>query len=194
MRHRVLMLSAAALLLMATPSVVRLPVKLIWNASPSVPIGLYGLRPVEDIHVGDLVAVTPPEPLARFLAQRGSLPEGVLLLKHVAALPGQKICREGLTVSVDGVPVGTARHADPSGQPLPVWQGCHRLRIGEVFLLNAGVPDSLDGRYFGVIPQQSILGLAVPLWTQSGPVPRRDDAPDPAGSGTDPFLPASPQE
>jgi conjugative transfer signal peptidase TraF len=194
MRSRLTMLSAAALLLMATPSVVQLPVKLIWNASPSVPTGLYGLRPVEDLHIGDLVAVAPPDPLARFLAQRGSLPEGVLLLKHVAALPGQKICREGTTVSVDGVPVGSARETDHSGQPLPVWQGCHRLQRGEIFLLNQGVPDSLDGRYFGVIPLQSILGRAVPLWTKSGQAPRHLDAPDPAGFGTNLSLPASSQE
>jgi conjugative transfer signal peptidase TraF len=194
MRHRVLMLSCSALLLMAAPSAVQLPVKLIWNASPSVPIGLYGLRPVEALHVGDLVAVMPPEPLARLLAERGSLPEGVLLLKHVAALPGQRICREGSTVSVNGVPVGTARSADPSDRLLPVWQGCHRLRRGEVFLLNQGVPDSFDGRYFGVIPLHSIRGRAVPLWTHSGPAPRRDDALNPAGSGAIPSLPASSQE
>ena len=53
--------------------------------------------------VGDLVVVTPPEPLASFLADRGYLPRGVPLVKHVAALAGQSVCRNGLTVSVDAV-------------------------------------------------------------------------------------------
>ena len=48
--------------------------KLIWNASASVPIGLYRVRPAGDLHVTDLVVVRAPEPLANFLAERGYLP------------------------------------------------------------------------------------------------------------------------
>ena len=39
---------------------------------------------------------------------------------------------------------------------------------GDVFLMNPGVPDSLDGRYFGPLPASSIIGRAVPLWTDEG--------------------------
>jgi type IV secretory pathway protease TraF len=35
---------------------------------------------------------------------------------------------------------------------------------GEVFLMNRRSPDSLDGRYFGVLPTSAILGQAEPLW------------------------------
>ena len=35
--------------------------KLIWNASASVPIGLYAVHPIGVLHVGELVVVTPPE-------------------------------------------------------------------------------------------------------------------------------------
>ena len=34
--------------------------------------------------------------------------------------------------------------------------------------MNPGVPDSLDGRYFGPLPASSIIGRAVPLWTDEG--------------------------
>ena len=61
------------------------PPWLVWNASASVPIGLYAVDTIIDVHTGDLVVVRPPEPLARFLADRGYLPRGVPLLKHVAA-------------------------------------------------------------------------------------------------------------
>ena len=31
--------------------------------------------------------------------------------------------------------------------------------------MNPGVRDSLDGRYFGVLPASSIIGRAAPVWT-----------------------------
>ena len=67
--------------------------KLVWNASASVPIGLYAVRPTGTLHIAELVVVTPPEPLARFLDERRYLPKGVPLLKRVLALPGQTVCR-----------------------------------------------------------------------------------------------------
>jgi type IV secretory pathway protease TraF len=41
----------------------------VWNASASVPVGLYRLRPAGELAVAELVAVQPPEPLATFLAE-----------------------------------------------------------------------------------------------------------------------------
>ena len=67
--------------------------KLLWNASASVPIGLYAVHRAGALHVGELLVVTPPEPLASFLDQRRYLPKGVPLLKRVVALPGQTVCR-----------------------------------------------------------------------------------------------------
>jgi len=61
----------------------------IWNASNSVPIGLYRLQPVDSLAVTELVAVRPPEPLATFLDLNGYLPIGVLMLKRVLAGNGK---------------------------------------------------------------------------------------------------------
>ena len=138
--------------------------KLIWNASASVPIGLYRVLPIGDLAFDDLVVVQPPEQLASFLADRGYLPRGVPLLKQIAALPGQTVCREGTAVTIDDVPFGNAQAHDHLGRLLPVWQGCLKLGGEQVFLLNPGRPGSLDGRYFGPLPTTSIIGLATPLW------------------------------
>ncbi|WP_038936979.1 S26 family signal peptidase, partial [Bradyrhizobium japonicum] len=81
----------------------------IWNASASVPIGLYRLLPADQLQVTELVAVQLPEPLATFLDFNGYLPIGVPMLKRVLALPGQSVCRTGLTISVDDVAVGEAK-------------------------------------------------------------------------------------
>jgi conjugative transfer signal peptidase TraF len=141
-----------------------LPKLLLWNASASVPRGLYLLRPTSPLHVGELVTVAPPEPLARFAAMRGYLPIGVPLLKHIAALDGQTVCRFARVVRVDGRAVAIARERDSVGRSLPSWQGCRTLRAGQVFLLNSTIPDSFDGRYFGVLPANSITARAEPLW------------------------------
>jgi len=138
--------------------------KLVWNASASVPVGLYGVQPIRRPHVNDLVVVTPPEPLARFLADDDILPKGVPLLKRVLALPGQTVCRADRTITVDGIFVGEARERDRLGRDLPVWQGCRVIVEGEVFLMNRQSEDSFDGRYFGPLPATSIVGHAAPLW------------------------------
>ncbi len=139
--------------------------KLIWNASASVPIGLYRVRPVGDLHVTELVVVRPPPPLANFLAERGYLPKSVPLLKHILALPGQTVCRTGRIITVDAAAMGEALDNDRRGRPLPVWQGCRVIAPDQVFLMNRQSEDSLDGRYFGPLPATTIVGEAAPLWT-----------------------------
>ena len=139
--------------------------RFLWNASESVPIGLYRLRPAGNLAVTDLVAVQPPEPLATILADGQYLPRGVPLLKRVLALPGQTVCREELRITIDKIEMGVARDHDSRGRPLPIWRGCREIADGEVFLMNWQSADSLDGRYFGVLPTSAIIGRAEPLWT-----------------------------
>lgn len=138
--------------------------KLIWNASASVPIGLYSVRPANTHRVGDLVAVRPPQALAAFLDTRGYLASGVPLLKRVAALPGQVVCRIGRTIIVDGVTMGLALDRDRVGRILPAWEGCRFVADEEVFLMNRRSQNSLDGRYFGPLSASTIVGRASPVW------------------------------
>ncbi|MFK0209524.1 S26 family signal peptidase, partial [Agrobacterium sp. NPDC090283] len=96
---------------------------------------------------------------------RGYIGNGVPLLKRVAGLPGQRVCRIGRAITVDRVAMGAALDRDRIGRDLPVWQGCRVIAPGELFLMNSGVRDSLDGRYFGPLPASSVVGRALPLWT-----------------------------
>ena len=138
---------------------------LIWNASASAPIGLYAVQPLGKLDVADLVVARPQELLANWLAERGYLPRSAVLIKRVAALPRQKICRDGVALTIDGIPMAEAQERDHLGRPLPQWRGCFVLLPGQLFLLNWGAPASLDGRYFGALPVSSIIGRAAPLWT-----------------------------
>lgn len=138
---------------------------LVWNASESVPLGLYQVRPAGQLSVTELVVAFPPDALAKFLAQRRYLPRSVPLIKRILALPGQTVCRYGLAITVDGIDMGQARERDHLGRLLPSWQGCQIIAKGEVFLMNRDEPASLDSRYFGPVPAASIVGRAEPLWT-----------------------------
>ena len=137
----------------------------IWNASNSVPVGLYRLQPVTTLSVTELVAVQPPDLLAAFLDLNGYLPIGIPMLKRVLALPGQTVCRNGLTITVDGVDVGQAQERDGRGRPLPAWHGCRLIADGDVFVMNWQSTDSLDSRYFGPLPASAVIGRALPVWT-----------------------------
>jgi type IV secretory pathway protease TraF len=137
--------------------------RFVWNASASVPIGLYSVHPAHRLSVTALAVAYPPEPLARWLAQGRYLPLGVPLLKPILALDGQTVCRVGPLITIDGREMGIAHEKDHSGRP----QGCHVIGHSEIFLMNPQEPASLDGRYFGPLPIASIAGLAEPLWTSA---------------------------
>lgn len=162
-----------AMVLTVAPTTLTLwrdpPLKLIWNASASAPIGLYGVLPVERLERGDLVIVRPGASLTALLAERGYLPRGVPLIKPVAALPGQRVCRQGEAILIDGAVVARARAVDRRGRRLPVWRGCQTITSGELFLLNPRREDSLDGRYFGALPATAVVGRARPLWLVPAP-------------------------
>lgn len=164
-RFRYVMATTAATLGIAIAGFVPPAPRLVWNASASVPIGFYTVTPTQRIEVPDLVVVIPPEPFASFMAERGYVARDVPLLKRVLGLSGQRVCRTGRMITLDGVPLGEARDHDSLGRVLPVWQGCRTIVEGEVFLMNSDVGDSLDGRYFGPFPASAVMGHAIPLLT-----------------------------
>ncbi|UHD45467.1 S26 family signal peptidase [Aureimonas altamirensis] len=164
-RRRTLAVTVLAVLGIAAASAVEMPTKLIWNATASAPVGFYTVEPADTPAVPELVAVMPPEPLARFMTERGYIARGVPLLKRVLGLPGQRVCRIGRTITVDAVEMDQALKRDRIGRDLPVWQGCRVIGDDQLFLMNWEVRDSLDGRYFGPTPASSVIGRARPLWT-----------------------------
>lgn len=137
----------------------------VWNATYSVPTGLYAIRGKASLRVGERVAIEPSPRLRSFLAARNYLPTGVPLIKRIAAVHGQSVCRFGQDVTIDGAFASTARVRDRLGRPLPVWDGCRVLRKSELFLMNPAVPVGFDGRYFGVLQFTDVIGRATPVWT-----------------------------
>ncbi len=164
-RNRTLAMTIGAIVILAGTIVAKPFPIYIWNSSESVPLGLYRLRTASNYYVAELVAVQPREPLATYLDRNGYLPAGVPMLKRVLALPGQTICRNGTTITVDGIEMGEARERDSRGRTLPVWEGCDIVEDGKLFLMNWQAADSFDGRYFGMTPATAVIGRVLPVWT-----------------------------
>jgi len=160
--HALVNWTALGALLVGVSAADITPTKLIWNASHSLPVGLYWVRN-RTVQHGDLVLVRLPKNASAFAADRRILPADTPALKRVAALKGDRVCRFGQAVSVNGVSVARARWSDGLGRRMPVWNGCQVLKDGEVFLL-ADHPKSFDGRYFGVTKTRRIIGVAAPVW------------------------------
>ncbi|WP_394438995.1 S26 family signal peptidase [Sphingobium naphthae] len=138
---------------------------LLWNATPSTPVGLYGVSAPHDMAVGD-VAIARLPPAWRALADaRRYVPAAVPVVKRVAAVPGDTVCARGNAIFIDGRWRAERRMADSHDRLMPWWQGCTTLRDGALFLLNDN-PASFDGRYLGPTRRSDVIGRAQLLWAR----------------------------
>jgi type IV secretory pathway protease TraF len=133
--------------------------RLVWNFTPSIPVGLYVIEQ-RQWQQGDRVALKPTGRLKEALSAAAVLKDGRLLMKRVAAIAGDEVCRTKLIVSINHVPRVAARD-EPN---LPSWSGCVLLQTGEVFLLG-DTESSFDGRYFGITSASDIVAPLSPILT-----------------------------
>jgi conjugative transfer signal peptidase TraF len=163
LRRRAAWLGVGIAALAATIAMPPRP-RLVWNASASAPLGLYGITYNSTIRHGSTVLARLPAEMRALAAARHYLPSNVPLIKSVAALSGDEVCAVGDSVFIDGEPVVTRRSFDSARRMMPWWEGCHRLRDGELFLLMPGSAASFDGRYFGVTARADVIGKAHLIW------------------------------
>ena len=162
LRRRAALIAAGIACLGLTIALPPVP-RLVWNASASAPVGLYGVSPGAAVDPGDMVIARVPEPFRRLAAERRYLPMNVPLVKRVTAIAGDEICALGQEIFVNGRWTAERRVADGQGRPMPAWSGCTRLRGGQLFVLMDN-PASFDGRYFGATEGRDVIGKARLLW------------------------------
>lgn len=142
-----------------------------WNASPSLPIGIY----IESTEGSALVEFCPAEPAGSFAAVRGyrdvgSCPDGATpLMKPVVARFGDTVefSKSGVAVNRRLLPNTAPRNADTQGRPLQHFPfGRYVVERGTVWVASTYNPRSFDSRYFGPIPQSLIRAHLRPLVTQ----------------------------
>ena len=135
--------------------------RLTRNYTPSLPLGVYWLRPGLPIARGEIVDLAIPRPVHDLIAGR-YLPPGFHLLKRVVALEGDHVCLSDGRYRVNGEAISTIAAQDSLGRPLPVFSFCGQVSPGMAFVATAA-PSSLDSRYFGPVPLDA-LTVARPLW------------------------------
>lgn len=113
---------------------------------------------------GQLAVIRLPEAGRALADARGYLPRRALLIKPVAAVPGDTVCRQGPFVTINGRLRAIADRKDMRLRLLPHWHGCHHLATSELFVLST-VSGSFDSRYLGPIERGNVLGTAEPIWT-----------------------------
>ena len=131
---------------------------LLYNPSPSAPIGFYRLRKASLPGLEDQVAAYAPEWARKLADERGYLPYEYPLIKTVWAVKGDEICYHKNTVRVPKHPDISRQLQDGLGRDMPALSGCHFLKQDEYFLVSPDVQTGFDSRYFGPVGIENILG------------------------------------
>ncbi len=162
MKISILTITSCSVLALLTPTFWTMPSVIVWNMSPSSPIGLYLLQdrtPKRD----DFIAIRLTRWAARLAETRNYLSKSALLIKRVAAVQNDRICRAGDEIFINTKRVTKALRQDKQGRNMPFWTGCLTLTAEQFFLLSKR-KDAFDGRYFGPINRSQILRIAKPIW------------------------------
>ena len=137
---------------------------LLWNWTPSLPLGLYWVAGSGHVKVGDLVAFPVPAHVRALVLERNYLPPGALLVKPVVATSADSVCTDGGRLTVNSAPLGAIATEDTRGRPLPHDARCGPVPEGDVFVASH-LATSFDSRTFGPVPVADIRGTVTPLWT-----------------------------
>jgi conjugative transfer signal peptidase TraF len=130
---------------------------IIINETPSMQKGLYvRIDDAQDLERGEIIALPMPKNAKDYLVGTLGYPADTYLIKRVAALPGDIVCRQADTLSVAGKTLQAKDH-DTRGNVLPNWQGCHQLSNERIFI-QGDHPGSFDSRYFGSVSQHALSG------------------------------------
>lgn len=164
-------------LLVALVNVIDWHPRFFLNFSPSAPIGLWkhetiGNDPWSALDTGQWTVICPPidEIMheALFLQpapeREGENCISRLMLKRVAALPGDEVTVVGETVTT---PIGSVLSiAEQRGIELPrPTQGTHHVTPETIWVINDYHERSIDSRYFGPVAFSAIRSTAKPLIT-----------------------------
>jgi conjugative transfer signal peptidase TraF len=145
-----------------------------FNATPSVPTGLYW---ISSDPRAEFVEFCPPQPFGTLSVERGyrmrsreGCPDGgIPLLKPVVAKTGDVVQVSPAGILVNGVRVAnTARRLkDSLGRQLNSWPtGSYKVSPGTVWVASSYNSGSFDSRYFGPITESAIKHRLRPIWTE----------------------------
>src|SRR3546814_20110833 len=124
--------SAIAVLIGALGLILAAPIRplLVWNATPSAPVGLYAVSAPHDVERGDMVIARLSPPWRTLADARRYVPANVPLVKRVATAPGDTACARG-TAALPARHLRAGRRiCDETRRLVPWWRGFHRTKRG----------------------------------------------------------------
>jgi conjugative transfer signal peptidase TraF len=152
------------------------------NHTPSLPMGIWRIEPLQGpLQRGQIVSFCPPDTAVmrkardRGYVSRGRCPGGYEpMLKTLIAIAGDQVTVAEHGVTVNGkLAANSGRMAlDAGGNASPaIPGGAYNTEPGQVWMLSAHHTRSFDSRYFGPVPMENILGLAVRgAWPRNAPL------------------------
>jgi conjugative transfer signal peptidase TraF len=129
----------------------------IMNETPSMAKGVYvRLGEVADLKRGDIIAMPMNSAARNYLVNKLGYPKETMLIKRVAGLSGDLVCRQDNMITINKRTIFTAQ-SDRRGNYLAAWNGCRVLSPNQVFVLGDH-PASFDSRYFGPVSRNELAG------------------------------------
>lgn len=166
MKYTLLSIVATAVIGAAYVAVANPAPLVVYNDSPSMPIGWYVRVPGEAPATGAIVVFQPPKAAVRYSLVRWGEKPSETFIKPIVAEAGDHVCAQAGTLRINGAVVAHSMTMDGYGHRLPHWRGCRDLRPGEYFTLATRIKRSFDSRYYGPVTRAQIIGVFTPLWTQ----------------------------
>ena len=143
------------------------PRQLIYNISPSLPLGWYLRKKGEEIRRGTIVEFAIPNAAYGYVGDRlGHVNPNWYILKKVLAVSGDHVSTVGDNLLINFKPVAPILTTDSRGKPMPIWRASRVLRRREYFVYSGLIINSFDSRYYGPISESDVRGVYVPLWTE----------------------------
>lgn len=170
----ILIITVALLALWVLHFAMRQPIFVFFlNISNSEPVGIYRVvdfnqetgkirrRPLK---FNDYVIMTPPPNARPYVYGRGWLSKNHQLLKHVGALPGDKVYITDRAIYINDNCIGPIKTKDSAGLPLPRLRGLITISAHHFLPIANHAPNSFDGRYFGPVPDSLVQYIVKPVW------------------------------
>lgn len=162
-RIRTVIAAGLSIAALAVASCKNPKVLVLYNYTDSMPHGFYLVEHREGYQRGDVVVFAVPPSVRALVNERQWLHENGFLMKPLIGLKGDSVSTKDGRFRVAGHDFGGIQLLDRQGLPLLRYSECGVLKAG--FLVGVdGMSNSFDSRYFGPIPERSVIGIAVPVW------------------------------
>lgn len=131
-----------------------------YQATISMPKGIYLTFPAKNIKYDDIVIFYPPKIAAEFLAKQHWAPNSGVLMKKVIGMPDDFVCNQNHAIAINGKKLGLLHDFYAPGKKMPHELFCGKLANNQYMLLSTFIDRSYDGRYFGPVTQDQIIAKA----------------------------------